>query len=48
MLFSIVLNIYNNYHSIHNSIFFPPKNKLDINEIHDKLEKGLLYDKLMV
>jgi len=53
MLYSIVLNIYyyyiynNNIHdnNIHNNnIFFQPKNKLnDFNEIHDKLEKGLLY-----
>lgn len=52
MLFSIVLNIYNYYihNNIDNDIFFPSKNKLnDFNEIHDKLEKGLLYnDKLMI
>ena len=50
MLYSIVLNIYNNY--IHNNnIFFSQKIKLnDINEIQDKLEKGLLYNnnKLMI
>jgi len=53
MLYYIVLNIYNNYfcnNYIHTNIFFHPKNKLnDFNEIHDKLEKGLLYnDKLMI
>ena len=44
MLYSVVLNIYNYY--INNNIFFIKKNKFnDINEINDKLEKGLLYRK---
>jgi hypothetical protein len=48
MLFSIILNIYNQYIN-NNNIFRYKKNEIhDLSEIQDKLEKGLLYNKVFI